>query len=908
MSSEISQQAQEALAAAVSLDGKEREEFLTTLEQDSAELAAEVRALLKASETAEMEGFLEMPASEVAEAEDKTIQETQLFPRDDYDTIPSSRDAPVSRDVPASRDNDQTDVLLAPVEPKGNKPFVGEDYKLGNKIGKGGMGEVYQAYQHSLRRQVALKLIPERYLPTPDQVARFQIEAESAASLDHPGIVPVYEVGQRFDVHFYSMALVEGGSLADYVGKDKTNREKPRLPVREAAELMEQVCHAVQYAHDRAVIHRDIKPANILLDEKRKPRLTDFGLAKVLKEEEDLTMTGQVMGTPSYMAPEQASGKQKDISNRTDVYALGATLFALVSGRAPFAAETALTTIKQVVDKRPPQLSEFVPDVPLDLQTICDKCLSKRPVDRYESAEALADDLRRYLDGFPISARPQGWLMRGYLWSRRNPGIAASLAAFVLTLVVASIVSTGFAFEARRQLALSEEYADTLAEAIEKLYIDVSENELLQEPGMQSLAVKLLNNARDYSDKLASMGGVSNEKVARSEFLIGKVLAILGRHDEAIESFEKSLQRYQSLVANHDSDADLLLAISQVHNEYSRLRENQLSQLSERPWFALEPMSKESSSALDSWREHAQKSAELREGAWKLAPKDQELQRLLANAWMNLGYAIVEKGRGTKSSEAFKQALKLNKEAHNLRMNLLQANPDNIDVLVDMAKGYTAFADVNLAKAEAANTFDPNSTHWKDVVKFQSKAIETLSDIPESYGNPDLDWQLAVAYQYRADSYVLLGKLKAASKDYEKSESVLVRLKLGNPQITKYQKKLADSYFNRSQLLLASKDSNGYQVFNDCQTTLVGAILVNPQDKSILRLLNYYSTYMAETLATQNKLLKAEDIMNRAIKLLEGLPLREEERSETDATIERLQQKLEEIRAKSNPVAMATFS
>ena len=308
------------------------------------------------------------------------------------------------------------------------------------------MGVVYRAYQHSLRRHVAIKIIPNRLLKTPEQKARFYLEAEAAAGLEHPGIVSVQDVGERNGVHYYVMALVEGGSLAGYVGGDK------RLPLERTAEIIEQTCYAVQHAHDRAVIHRDIKPANILLNNEGLPRLTDFGLAKIDGGEE-LTMTGQVMGTPSYMSPEQAEGKNHKLTNRTDVYSLGATLYALIAGVPPFAADTLLDTLRQVQTQKPLPLGS---EVPLDLQVICLKCLEKSPAERYESAADLAADLHSYRNGYPISARPASAAKRAIAWTRRNPLVAALLGVVALTLIGATVVSGTYAFQAQRALEQAE--------------------------------------------------------------------------------------------------------------------------------------------------------------------------------------------------------------------------------------------------------------------------------------------------------------------------------------------------------------------------------------------------------------------------------------------------------------------
>ncbi len=311
------------------------------------------------------------------------------------------------------------------------------DYEIIREIARGGMGVVFEARQVSLNRPVAPKMILAGQLADLTDVKRFYTEAEAAANLDHPGIVPVYEVGQHEGQHYFSMGFVEGGSLSQRLA------EGP-LPAREAAALLLKVAEAIEFAHRRGVIHRDLKPANILLDPNGNPRVTDFGLAKKIEGDGGLTGSGQIMGTPSYMPPEQAGGKRGDVGPATDVYALGATLYALVTGRPPFQAATAMDTVLQVINDDPVPPRRLNPAIPHDLETICLKCLEKEPARRYSSALALAEELRRYLAGEPILARPVGPLERARKWARRRPAAAALVT--VSTLAVIALAISGFAW------------------------------------------------------------------------------------------------------------------------------------------------------------------------------------------------------------------------------------------------------------------------------------------------------------------------------------------------------------------------------------------------------------------------------------------------------------------------------
>ncbi len=347
---------------------------------------------------------------------------------------------------------------LAPAgQPQVRPGLVLGDYELGEKLGEGGMGVVFRARQRRLNRIVALKMIRSGVLASRREVRLFQREAEAVAALDHPHIVSILETGQQGDLLFYSMKLIAGENLQQCLARFKN---RPAAIVR----LVVQVAQAIQHAHEHGILHRDLKPPNVLVDDQDQAYVIDFGLAKLLENEEStMASAGSAVGTPSYMAPEQAQGLRDQITTATDVYGLGTLLYALLTGRSPFHADSAQETIRQVIHQEPRHPRAVNPQVDADLETICLKCLRKESKQRYASARELAEDLERWLEGKPILARPVSTAERIWLFARRHPWGSGMAGLCVLTFALGS---GGIVWQWRQAVAarMGEQAARIVAE------------------------------------------------------------------------------------------------------------------------------------------------------------------------------------------------------------------------------------------------------------------------------------------------------------------------------------------------------------------------------------------------------------------------------------------------------------
>jgi thiol-disulfide isomerase/thioredoxin len=502
------------------------------------------------------------------------------------------------------------------------------DFEVIEEVGRGGMGVIFRARQKSLGRVVALKLILAGQLASPEQVRRFHHEAEEAGQLDHPHIVPIYQVGELNGQHFFAMKLIEGGSLGDRIKHFTRDHHG-------AARLMATVARAVHYAHQRGVLHRDLKPGNILLDECGQPHVTDFGLAKHLGHE-GTTLSGAILGTPGYMAPEQAAGR-KDVSVAADVHGLGAVLYELLTGQAPFRAESHVDVLLQVLEHDAAAPRSVNRQVHPDLETVCLKCLRKDPVKRYASALELAEDLERWLAGEPILARRAGRLERAAKWARRRPAAAALLAVTALAALV--LLVGGWWYNGRLQRALAASEASEREAQDERAKAVVNAKEAQKQRERAEISAREAGKARLRAETSASMARKERAKAEASATEAKEQRA------RAEASFRRTFETIDDLLLNLDGRLAQQQGAESMRHEFLR----EFLNIAE--------------------RSRAEK------------PADPFARRQCGRVWARLAEVAWRSGNFPQSDQAFR-------EARTLQRALANEFPDKPEYQTDLAQTY----------------------------------------------------------------------------------------------------------------------------------------------------------------------------------------------------------------------------
>jgi serine/threonine-protein kinase len=531
----------------------------------------------------------------------------------------------------------------APAAPAVSPPTLSR-YEILGELGRGGMGVAYKARDLELKRLVALKMILRGALADAEEVGRFQAEARAAARLQHPHIVQIYDVGEADGRPYFSMELIEGGSLSVRL------RGGP-LEARQAADLVETLAQAMAAAHDQRVIHRDLKPANVLLTADGTPKITDFGLAKRLDEDLGRTRSGAVLGTPSYMAPEQARGDVRTVGPPADVYALGAVLYECLTGRPPFRAATVMDTLMQVMAEEPVAPRRLNSKVPRDLETICLKCLEKDPKKRYASARDLAEDLRRLLRHEPIRARPASPWARAWKWTRRHPALAslfgvgtAAVATVIAILALSNVAIRQEQKKTERANERAQVRLEKALEAIKVTLLQLGQEHLADVPQMEQPRRVVLEKARQLYEELLQEDGEdrkTRELAATAAELVGDVRKMLGKNAAAEEAYADAAARFAGLAADAPQERTWEARLARVANKQGLL----LGQLGKTP------------EAERLFRQDLARVERLRGPA----PADRDLLDLHVSVLNNLADVLGQRAAWAEAEKTYRQALPLAK-------------------------------------------------------------------------------------------------------------------------------------------------------------------------------------------------------------------------------------------------------
>jgi serine/threonine-protein kinase len=657
----------------------------------------------------------------------------------------------------------------------GSAPPTVPGYEVMDALGRGGMGVVYRARQVGLKRLVALKMLTPRGGADPEQLARFRAEGEAVARLKHPNIVQIYEVGEHRGQPYFSLELVEDGSL------DRKLAGKP-VPPSEAAALVETLARAMHYAHERGIVHRDLKPANVLLQRKAtaggtdggwravdfEPKVSDFGLAKCLDGQAGQTHSGAVMGTPAYMAPEQAAGRTKEVGPAADVYALGAILYELLVGRPPFNGASPLETLEQVRSQEPVSPRRLQPKVPRDLETVCLKCLRTEPARRYASAAELADDLGRFRRGEAVRARPVGRVQRLARWCRRNPVVAALGAALALAVVAGLIATVILYLDADSQRRQAEANLDRarlhLGDALtaaDQFFRRVSEEDLLRQPDMEGLRKDLLTAAVTFLKKQAAYCEGQpwfEAERARAYGRLADITREIASRQEAIATTLQAQAIFARLHRDHPKDPEFLdgLATAYQHLGNLYLEGRQLDQ--------------------------AEQALQQALALWQLPPDaraDREAWLTgLATTHLSLGRLYTDTARTDRAEQAYRKAVSV----------LEQPGPSR-EKAPRLHRLGVSYSTLGLFLRDLSRTREAAAAH--------QKAVQVLEPLVRDHGDvPAYRDALALAHLNLGLVYRDTGRPELAGKAYGRAAELFEELARDHPRVAVHQVDLASSHSN----------------------------------------------------------------------------------------------------------------
>jgi serine/threonine protein kinase/tetratricopeptide (TPR) repeat protein len=780
-------------------------------------------------------------------------------------------------------------------------------YEILGELGRGGMGVVYKARQIGLNRLVALKMVLSGSHAGALELARFRIEAEAVAQLQHPNIVQVYDVGEQDGCPYFSLEYVDGGSLtAKMAGVPQ--------PPRQAAEMIQALAQAMDYAHRRGIMHRDLKPANILLTADGIPKITDFGLAKRFDEDTSQTRTGSILGTPSYMAPEQAAGKTKEVGPPADIYALGSILYELLTGRPPFRGETVLDTVQMVQYAEPVPPSRLQPRLPRDLETICLTCLHKEPHKRYAGADILADDLRRFLAREPIKARPTPAWERALKWTRRRPAVAALVALSSLTLT--GLIVGGFLFasyesqraekesglrklaedqqkiarakqqEAEEERQRADDNFKKALEAVDQMLTRVGQEDLAHEPRMEKVRRDLLQKAlKFYEGFLAAQGSDAGVRLetARAHQRVGQIQEMLGEYPAAEKAYRSALEFFRELAAKFPSKPDywqelaatqgklglVLLATGRREEAESAYRQSLTLKAKLEADFPLEPGFRRdlatgyhNRALLLQTQNHLTEAADAYQKAIEIFgqlvaefPNVPNYQRELARTNANYGAILHLTNKARDAENTYRRAV-------DLQRYLVERFPEVEDYQKEL--GFTCFSLGVLLQLN--RKFDEAEEVYRE-------AANNFIRLKDKYPTvPDYRHGLASSYNNLAELLQARNRLQEAEKIGEQSRDLLIKLSSEFPAVRIYRQQLAQSLDLYSLLLSSTQRApQAEQVLNRAIELQKQLIAEDAKEPAYRQQLGHSHDNLAIVLAGLNRVDKAEQNYLQAITLLEQL-------------------------------------
>lgn len=832
-------------------------------------------------------------------------------------------------------------------------------FHMQEELGRGGMGVVYLARQLRLNRLVAVKMIKGAEQANADTRMRFLAEAEAIAKLHHPGVVQVYEFGTYEDNPFFAMEYVSGGSL------DKKLAGNP-LPPREAAAFVEKLARAMQSAHDEGIIHRDLKPANILLSSETaafgspskatrnkavtstqnetinsdhlslhsvSPKITDFGLVKNIGS--DMTATGAILGTPSYMAPEQADGK-KTVGPPVDIYALGAILYECLTGRPPFKAATPLETLMQVINEEPVSVRQLQPKTPIDLETICQKCLQKEPAKRYASAADLAEDLGRFLRNEPISARPVSRLEKAWRWCKRYPAVAGLVIVLTAGLFLIAAKNRELA-EANKNEAEARELAEkrfrqTLS-AVDQFFTDISESpELLKkEPGTQALRRTLLSKAQAYYEMFLAERGQDETmqlEAAEASYRLIRILEELNPGGSATEEqIEKAMAIRDKLLKKDPADPDRQYAVALVEAQKSR-------------WLLIRDRLQDAI-AID------KKALDRLAPIVTAHPEEEKYKILQSSILTSLAQIYTRLGNHT-------DAIAMYKRAEPVTLSLYEANPKMLKFRSELGRLYSSIGYSNLQSGlldEALPYFSKAAAIFDDLLKEFPKDRNAAVDGGVVYGNLGVihkrahrDDEALNAFNKVVEIYEPLlrdnpqvvdfanglalglgsiarlemdrGNHNEARQPFERVLQIFDKLRKENPNVARYAENVALTYSNLSQLeLIAGKFQDAFNYAANAVKIAEPIHRANPSVRSLASIMADAFRMQGRIYYMQGKLPEALETLSKSqalsldiVKANPRLPAFAKGLADTYLLMQRVQTKLknktEAVNANAKAVAV----